>query len=132
MFGGAGFHRNVWQRLPRRLRRQALFALAGTTPTAPDDQARPAEPIVVVAALRSATGLGQSARLCYRALEAGGLDVRGVDLSSAFAQAIDFPDFQFKDGRSALGRGTLILHVNAPFMAYALWTLGRRLVRDKF
>jgi glycosyltransferase involved in cell wall biosynthesis len=40
-------------------------------------------------------------------------------------------DFQFEDGSQSAGAGTLILHVNAPWVPFALLLLGRRLVRGK-
>jgi len=125
-------HRWIWSRLPRRMRRSALFAVTGLAARGPDPDARPAEPIIVVGCLRSATGSGEAARLCYETLGAGGFDVRAIDMSALLMQPEDFPAYPFRDGRSAWGRGTLLVHVNAPLMAMALLSLGGRMVRDKW
>ena len=126
------FHRTIWSCLPRRLRRAALFGLTGFAASKPDPDARPAEPIIVVGCLRSATGLGESARLCYQALSASGMDVRGIDVSSLLMQPLDLPNFEFRDGRTSRGFGTLILHVNAPLMPLVLLSLGQKIIREKW
>lgn len=128
----AAFHRIAWKRLPASIRRFALSAITHFVASKPDRDAKPAEPIIVVGCLRSATGLGESARLSYQALEAGGFDVRGVDVSRLLMQPIDLPEYTFRDGRSCLGRGTLLVHVNAPLMPLVLLSLGRRLIVEKW
>ena len=124
-------HRNFWARLPREKRRAALFRVASLLAPRLDPQALAKQPIIVAGALRSASGLGQSARLCYRALAATGFDVAAVDLTRGLMQRVDLPDFQFRDGTKHQGEGTLIAHVNAPFMSLAAFLLGRRLTRGK-
>jgi glycosyltransferase involved in cell wall biosynthesis len=94
--------------------------------------AKPVEPIIVVGCLRSATGLGQSARLSYQALRSENVDVYGIDVSAPLMQPVDIPDFSFRDGRSIYGTGTLLIHVNSPFLPLALLSIGRHLVRDKW
>jgi glycosyltransferase involved in cell wall biosynthesis len=125
-------HRVLWQRLPRRARRAALMEATRRLAPRPDRSAQPAEPIIVAGALRSSTGLGQSARLCYRALETAGYDVRGIDMSALFMQPTDLPGFAYRDGTGLEGSGTLILHVNSPFLPLALWSLGKSVVRGKW
>jgi glycosyltransferase involved in cell wall biosynthesis len=88
-------------------------------------------PIIVVGALRTASGLGESARLCHDALKAGGLPVFGIDLTAALMQPDDYTSFAFADGHALQGAGTLILHVNSPLVPLAMLRLGRRLIRDK-
>ena len=77
--------------------------------------------IIVVAYLRTCSGLGEAARLCYAALRASGAAVVGIDLSAPMMQDQDGTDFDFKDGSNLTGAGTLILHVNAPWVPLALW-----------
>jgi glycosyltransferase involved in cell wall biosynthesis len=91
-------------------------------------------PVIVVGSLRTASGLGQSARLCYRALASAGVPVLGVDVSADFMQPQDIDDFEFADARvqGGDGPGTIILHVNAPFVAFALLRIGRRILRNKY
>jgi glycosyltransferase involved in cell wall biosynthesis len=125
-------HRVVWTRLPRAARRACLFALTHLAATRPDPNARPAEPIVVVGCLRSATGLGESARLCYAALSGQGFDVWGIDVSSLLMQPLDLPDHAFRDGRALRGPGTLLMHVNAPLMPLVLLSLGQQIISGKW
>jgi glycosyltransferase involved in cell wall biosynthesis len=82
--------------------------------------------------LRTASGLGESARLCHDALKATGYEVFGVDLTSDLMQAFDYPEFAFADGRDVAGPATLLLHVNSPLAPLAMLRLGRRFVRDKY
>jgi glycosyltransferase involved in cell wall biosynthesis len=124
-------HRHIWQRLPYLMRRRVLIAATAGVAPRPTVGARPSEPIIVVGPLRTATGLGQSARLCYDALRLAGFDVRAIDLTSTLMQPEDYSSFEWINGRSCLGQGTLIIHVNAPFLALAMTQLGSR-VRDKF
>jgi len=98
----------------------------------PSADVAPAEPIIVVGCLRSATGLGQSARLCLEALRTAGLNVYGIDVSALLMQPVNLPGFEFRDGRSVRGRGSLLIHVSAPFLPLVLSKLGRQLVRDKW
>jgi glycosyltransferase involved in cell wall biosynthesis len=125
------FHELIWQRLPRGFRRGLLLrttqALAPRPVQAPERSGR----IIVVGYLRTCSGLGESARLCYEALRASGAAVAGIDLSRPMMQDQDRADFQFEDGSQSAGAGTLILHINAPWIPFALFLLGRRLIRGK-
>ena len=123
--------RAVWRRIPSGLRRSLLF---GTTriaaPAARMPGPPPAEPIVIVGPISSATGLGEGARLAMRALRDQGLDVRGFDVSPVMlggdpAEPID-PGLPVPPGP-----GTVILHVNAPLAPLALLMLGRPALRGK-
>ena len=113
-------------------RRRLILGLSCLVAPLPPSRVRPQEPIIVVGSLRAATGLGQSARLCYLACAESGLETYGIDLGRYFRQDSGAGDFAFRDGRGRVGPGTLILHVNAPFVPYALALLGRRLVSQKW
>ncbi|MCH9670232.1 MAG: glycosyltransferase family 4 protein [Gammaproteobacteria bacterium] len=123
-------HRFTWQLLPPRFRRALLFKATAALAPRLQPNVPFAAPYVVVGALRTASGLGASARLCYRALKREGLPVYGVDVGSALRQPQDYP-FDFDDGRALSGAGTLIMHVNAPLMGLAVLRLGKALLRDK-
>lgn len=127
----AVFHRHVWSRLPRGLRREALFRATRLAAPRPDPDAPAAGPIYVAGALRTASGLGEAARLSYEALRRAGLDVRGVDLTAALMQREDKTDFAFVDGAGREGPGVVLLHVNGPVTPLAMLRLGRRFVRGK-
>ena len=124
-------HRQVWQRLPHRLRRKALFRASMLAAPRPRVDAQPTEPLIVVGPLQSSSGIGQAARLCYQALKQSGFDVRGIDLTNTLMQPMDHPSFEWADGRSCRGAGTLIVHVNGPLLPLAMAALGA-VVRDKF
>jgi hypothetical protein len=82
-------HRHVWQRLPQRPRRTVLLHGAALAAPRPSPDADPALPLIVVGNFGSASGLGESARLCYDALTAAGLPVFGIDLTSVLMQPGD-------------------------------------------
>jgi glycosyltransferase involved in cell wall biosynthesis len=124
-------HRTIWQALPRQARRDAAARIASMIAAKADHRAIAREPVIVAGPLQTASGLGQSARLCYLALAAEGFDVTGVDLTGGLMQRRDLPDFRFRDGSRHRGPGTLIVHVNGPFMPLATMLLGRGLVRSK-
>ena len=122
----------MWQGLPRRWRRHALFAL--TQRLAPRLGPRPeasAEPIYVVGALRTASGLGESARMSLKALRAAGRDAWGIDVGTLLMQDDAPQDYQFPEAGAAEGPGTLILYVSAPLMALVMLRLGARRLKGK-
>ena len=124
-------HRNIWQRLPREWRRLALFHATAWSAPRPAADVVAALPIIVAGALRTASGLGESARLCHDALKAAGLPVFGIDLTAGLMQPEDDAGFAFADGRHLTGRGTLVLHVNSPLVPLAMMRLGRAIVHQK-
>ncbi len=124
-------HRTLWQRFPYGLRRRVLFSATSMLAPRPTRGALAAGPIVVAGALSTASGLGQSARLCHDALKLAGADVMAIDLTSALMQPSDFSGFSFIDGRAVMGPATLLLHVNSPLVPMALMHLGRQFVKDK-
>jgi glycosyltransferase involved in cell wall biosynthesis len=126
-------HRQLWQRLPRRWRRQVLRHVVGALAPRPDAR-RPAAagPIYIAGALGTASGLGQAARLSLDALRAAGREVRAIDLSGILMQdgRITGPTLRVYDEIQE-GPGTIILHVSGFVMALALLRLGRRRIRGK-
>jgi glycosyltransferase involved in cell wall biosynthesis len=124
-------HRLIWQRLPRRFRREALFRASAWVAPRPAATAAAVKPVIVVGSLRTASGLGNSARLCHDALKAAGMPVLGIDLTTALMQPVDDHEFAFSDGSDARGPGTLVMHINSPLVPLAMMRLGHRLVREK-
>jgi glycosyltransferase involved in cell wall biosynthesis len=124
-------HRHVWQRLPYRLRRDALFRTAAALAPGISPSANPSAPIIIVGGLRTASGLGEWTRLCYEALRSAGLPVFGIDISAAMMQRVD-ADFDFNDGSNFPGPATLIVFANSPVFPLAIWRLGASLLRDKY
>lgn len=122
-----------WQALPQTQRRALLFAITrqlAPRPTVPPPTAYP-EPIIVAGFLTAATGLGEWARLALQAFKTAGYDVRGIDIGAAMMQGSDLPRGDWRDGRDQSGAGTLMLHVNAPYVPLAMRLLGKKLVTGK-
>jgi glycosyltransferase involved in cell wall biosynthesis len=125
-------HRIIWQRLlSRRLRRKLLIEATRLMAPRPDKAPQPSERFIIAGYLRACSGLGESARLCYRALSDAGADVSAIDLSRALMQDQDRADFEFVEASRSVGAGTIILHVNAPWVPLAMLLLGRRIIRGK-
>jgi glycosyltransferase involved in cell wall biosynthesis len=122
-------HRQVWQRLPYAMRRAALFRATTWLAPKPTAGAVAHPPIAVAGALRTASGLGHSARLCLGALRAAGVRAAALDLTAALRQTDDLPLPEAMEAGE--GPGTLIVHVNAPLMGMALGAAGRRIARGK-
>ena len=88
-------------------------------------------PVAVAGQLSTASGLGEGARLGLRALMDAGMDVRAADLGPAFDQ-VDLPLPPDLPPPPAAGDGgTLIAHVNAPYLPFALYRLGRQAVAGR-
>jgi glycosyltransferase involved in cell wall biosynthesis len=124
-------HKYVWQSLPRRLRRHALVAITERMAPKPDPHtsSQPG-PIHVVGAFRTASGLGESARLCLQSLEKSGQATSSIDIGPLFLQTDDLAPAP-QHNISRVGPGTAILHVNGPFIPMALCYLGRSFVKQK-
>lgn len=120
-----------WRFLPVRFRRSMLSRY--TTFRAPSITigAKPEFPVIIAGTFRSATGLGQSARMSYQALKAEGVPVKGIDLTSDLSQPIDL-DFELDDARMDVGTGTVVLHVNSPLVPLALMKLGTAFIGQKY
>jgi glycosyltransferase involved in cell wall biosynthesis len=125
-----GLHK-AWLRLPRSARQAAFYRLTSLTAPRPDISAPGGWPVGVAGLLSTATGLGEGARLNLDALEAMGADPAAFDVSPAFDQC-DLPGAppvrrQLQPGTG----GTLLVHVNAPYLPFALRALGGDLLRGR-
>lgn len=86
--------------------------------------------MVVGGALTTASGLGESARLCLDAIRTLGWDAKHLDVSSLFLRP-DLPGCLAGYPAVAGEGGTLILHVNGPYMPYVALRLGRSFLRGR-
>lgn len=124
---------NIWRKLPagprQRFYEKLTLALA---PKATESDALPGSwspPYTVAGALSAPTGLGESARLLLKGLQALGEDVAAIDLSPRLRQKSFVPVAQTKAPK--LGSGTLFLVVQPPNVGSALQAIGRDILRDK-
>lgn len=82
------------------------------------------EPLAVAGLFRSASGIGESVRRCAAALRRQGLDPVCIDLTEALGQTSDLPPYPESAPLPLDMTGTLLLHVNGPETARALFKLG--------
>lgn len=124
------FAHRAWQRLPRGGRRRLFIALsAAIAPRVRSVSVR--TPVIVGGVLRSATGLGESARMNVEGVRKAGLPFGTVDFSGTLLGHADLPLLPQSGDATPIGPGSLVLHVSGPFVPYALGCCGRRVVRDK-
>jgi len=124
----------IWRRLPVRPRQQFARALIGLLRPrlAGGGGPPPADwPVVIVGFLSSPSGLGQAARLAAAAFAREGVSVFGVDLGRHFFEGGGAIDHGIAAGGRLVGPAHVIININAPYLPYALWLLGRRFLRDK-
>lgn len=124
-------HRQVWRRLPPRMRRAALHRVTAWRAPRSSSSAIAREPVIVCGMLRKASGLGAVARACHDALKASGVKVYGVDLTAQLMHEVDYDSFSFEDGRGLTGEGSVLLHITGPLVPLAMLRLGRRFVQNK-
>lgn len=124
----------LWGMVPRAQRQALFYALTSTAAPRPDRAPAGGKPVTVAGLLSTTTGLGEAARLCLGALTSLGVPTRSIDLSAAFDQA-DMPGgapVTAPPPPPAAGEaGTLIVHINSPYLPFALWHIGRQRVRGR-
>lgn len=81
-------------------------------------------PVVVAGLFSTGSGIGQSARACYRALEQAGVDCVALDLSSKFNQVDLISDIPTIETLPRNREGTIILHLNGPETQHGLYHAG--------
>src|SRR4051812_47198123 len=87
-------HRQIWQRLPYRLRRAALFQATSLLAPRPTPNVLASAPLIVAGTFCAPSGLGASARLCLEALRQAGVPAVALDLTVALRQPalLDAPE----------------------------------------
>ncbi len=115
--------------LPSGPRRGLFVALSsfGVRPLPDPGVTRP--PVIVAGVFRSASGLGESARLNIQALMRAGIACGAADLSRSLLGSQELAAAVMP--AATTGPGTLLLHVSGPFVPYALRSLGRQLTEGK-
>jgi glycosyltransferase involved in cell wall biosynthesis len=121
--------RRLWRCIPQHTRVQIQSEVTRLIAPAPDRNAHGGFPVGIAGLFSTASGIGEGARLAYAALDAAGMAPTAFDLSGAFGQK----EFSVPSQRQPLlpGDGSLIVHHNGPFVAHALWALGRERIRRR-
>ena len=86
-------------------------------------------PVVVAGLFSTGSGIGQSARACYRALIEAGIECVALDLSPKFNQVDLISDIPTIDTLPQNREGTMILHLNGPETQHGLYQAGMRFRR---
>ena len=85
------------------------------------------ERVVVAGLFNTASGIGESARLCFEGLQSEGIEVEALNLSWIFDQTdLEYQCPQTDKLQNPETGGTLILHLNGPETLSALWHIGIR------
>ena len=113
------------------MRRRALYsAIDLVAPRATPVGGLKPGPVIVGGQLTTASGLGEGARLCLDAVRALGWDAGHLDVSRLFLREdlpVPPPGPEAKAGEG----GTLILHVNGPYLPYVALRLGRKFLAGR-
>lgn len=124
----------LWRRLPADFRRRLFFELHALALPRRPAAGRPGEPplpFYMAGLFRSATGLGEAARLLSRGLHEAGMAHQAVDLSGTALGGIDdLPPWPGCD-RLPAGPGSLLIHAQGPMLSYALRAAGGKRLRGK-
>ena len=116
----------------RHLKHRVARVVRRTFISRPNRQMTPSlseDPIVVAGLFSTGSGIGQSARACYRALERAGINCFALDLSPKFNQVDLISDIPTIDTLPPGREGTIILHLNGPETQHGLYHAGLLLGR---
>lgn len=83
------------------------------------------QPYILVGLFRSASSLGETARRQYEAMQRAGLNVYAYDISARFRQTDMLAPTGFRFTENWPKEATLIIHLNAPELPFALAYMGR-------
>lgn len=89
-------------------------------------------PFIVTGLLTARTGIGASARHCFRTLTDLGLPTRAINISGIFNSHHSQEDMPQDARAPEKGGGTLILHLNAPYTSYVFLRLGTAQIRNRY
>lgn len=122
----------LWRRLPSEPRRAALYALTAILAPRPRQDAAGGTPVTVAGLMRSTTGIGEGARLCLAALKELNIQASSIDFSERLNLA-DMPGTTAPPPPpwTASGSGSMIVHINAPYLPLALLAMGRAATKHK-
>lgn len=126
--------KNLWQRSPSWLRMLVISALSWRI--GPHDPQAPEQPLYVLGAFASSSGLAEGARLYAQARRREGKEVICLDITHAMQQRADFPQglenaIAFDERQQLTRPGTVIIHANPPQFQLALLRLGKDFLHNK-
>ncbi len=108
-----------------------LYALTSVLAPRPVQDAVGGMPVTVAGLMRSTTGIGEGARLCLAALQDLDIETASID----FSERLNLADMPGTNPSAPIastpGDGTLIVHMNAPYLPLALLAMGRASIRRK-
>ena len=129
----SSFHplHRLWRALPASQRRLWFARMSALLAPKPDrDAPRSCDGVIVAGEIQRASGLGESARIMQRALEA--LDVPAWSVQAGVTVPGEAATIMPSGGRTgASPSAALVLHVNAPVLPGALLRLPRRMLHGR-
>lgn len=122
------FHK-LWRLLPPYQRRFYLSKVGGIL--APSISSEPFcdQSVIIIGEFSKASGLGEGARIMYNALKNENVTVQKIDIDP-----YGFSYTKYKEARRILSvypYASLIFHINAPQLAFALLNLPRFLLKNR-
>lgn len=128
------FLKKIWQHSPSYVR-QAIITVLSWRTCAHSPQA-PCEPIYVLGAFASSSGLAEGARLYAEARRKEGKYVICLDITRAMRLDADFPQglsnvVSFKNRSQLSDAGTIVIHANPPQFQLVLFHLGKIFLKNK-
>ena len=119
--------KTLWQHSPSWFRELVITVLSWRI--GPHDPQAPEQPLYVLGAFASSSGLAEGARLYAQARRREGKEVICLDITHAMQQRADFPQgledvIAFDDRQQLTRPGAVVIHANPPQFQLALLRQG--------
>lgn len=126
--------KKLWKYSPSCIRQAIVTTLSWRI--GPHSPQAPCEPIYVLGAFASSSGLAEGARLYAEARRREGKHVVCLDITRAMHLVPDFPQglcsvVPFDDRNELSAPGTIIVHANPPQFQLVLFHLGKKFLKNK-
>lgn len=126
--------KKLWKYSPSCIRQAIVTTLSWRI--GPHSPQAPCEPIYVLGAFASSSGLAEGARLYVEARRREGKHVVCLDITRAMRLVPDFPQglcsvVPFDDRNELSAPGTIIVHANPPQFQLVLFHLGKKFLKNK-
>ena len=122
----------LWRALPASRRRLWFARMSALLAPKPDRHApRSCDGVIVAGEIQRASGLGESARIMHRALEALGVPAWSLQAGVAVPGEVATIAPSGPGMEGATPGAAVVLHVNAPVLPGALLRLPRRILRGR-